>query len=122
MPRTPYIPTFLIAAGILYASLTTHPIAPMPEIRFADKWGHLLAYACLSAVFLWDLTRAYVPRGWKYGLAFVLPIVYGGVIEILQERYCAPRTGDWYDWLADILGTILGIIILLPILRFTRHD
>ena len=123
MPRAPYIPTILVAAGILYASLLTHPLAPLPHIRFADKWGHMLAYTCLSAIFLWDLTRAHAPRVRKYILVVVLPILYGGLIEILQEYFFPPRAGEWLDWLADIVGTVIGIGLTFPILRFTyRHD
>jgi hypothetical protein len=27
----------------------------------------------------------------------------------LQERFFYPRTGDWMDWVADVLGVVLGI-------------
>ncbi len=38
--------------------------------------------------------------------AVLIPIVYGGLIEILQAEYFVDRGGDWYDFLADVLGSL----------------
>lgn len=45
--------------------------------------------------------------------AFLLPIIYGGVIEILQDRYFEGRSGDWFDFLADLLGSLAAYPIAL---------
>ena len=45
------------------------------------------------------------------GLAIIMPIVYGGVIELMQEAYFQPRTAEWGDWIADILGTFVAYFI-----------
>jgi VanZ family protein len=42
---------------------------------------------------------------------FALPVIFGGVIEIVQSAYFPPRTGDWFDWVADIAG-ILAVWIV----------
>jgi VanZ family protein len=47
----------------------------------------------------------------------IYPIVYGGVIELLQENFFPPRTGDWSDWVADALGSVAAYFLaknLLP--------
>ena len=41
--------------------------------------------------------------------ALLVPIIYGGLIDILQRKYFPGRTGDWYDFLADALGAIASL-------------
>ena len=42
---------------------------------------------------------------------FIYPIVYGGVIELLQEYCFPPRTGDWSDWLSDAAGVVAAYFL-----------
>lgn len=100
-----------MAVVILYGSLIREPHFRLPPINGADKWAHLLMYAALGAALLWDLVRDRV-SGWRMWLiALVVPVAFGGIIEVLQENFFYPRTGDWWDWLADIVGTVIGCII-----------
>lgn len=41
--------------------------------------------------------------------AILIPIIYGGIIEIIQDEYFPERSGDWYDFLADILGALASL-------------
>lgn len=43
--------------------------------------------------------------------AFILPVLYGGFIEILQHYFFFPRMGDWDDFLANILGALVALFI-----------
>lgn len=98
----------VVAAVILYGSLIREPHFQLPPVEGADKWAHGLMYFGLGATLLWDMLRDR-QQGWKLWVtALAVPIVYGGVIEILQEKFFYPRTGDWLDWLADIAGTVVG--------------
>jgi VanZ family protein len=36
----------------------------------------------------------------------LFPIALGGIIEILQEMFFNPRSGEWLDWLTDIAGVL----------------
>lgn len=54
------------------------------------------------------------PARWStaFLLTFILPVVMGGLIEILQANCTGGRrSGDWLDWLADSIGVVLGDII-----------
>lgn len=46
-------------------------------------------------------------------IAFWFPFILGGIIEILQE-YCTNhrRSGDYLDWIADGLGSLLIFVII----------
>ncbi len=103
-----YKESVAVALIILYASLIRAPHFHMPHVAFADKWSHMVAYAVLGAVLAWNLIKDKHKGLWIWLLGLGLPIVYGGVIEILQGAFFAPRTADWMDWLADIVGTVIG--------------
>ncbi len=82
-------------------------------IPHVDKVVHILMYLTLSAVLMWDLYRDKCPMKRAIIWATVLPMVYGGVIELLQEYYFPPRTGDIWDWLADIFGVFIGSFVMI---------
>lgn len=122
----PYWKTILIAAIILYASLLREPKIILPAVEHGDKWSHLLAYTLLGAA-AWHDSIQHIFRRWiRPFVAILLPIVYGGAIEIAQHLWFYPRTGDWADWVADSIGVIIGCslahFITLIIIRCQRND
>jgi VanZ family protein len=50
------------------------------------------------------------------GLIIIGLSVFGAVTEVLQETLTTTRTGDVFDWLADIVGIFICLLIL-PFLR-----
>lgn len=110
-------PPILVAAVIFYLSCLK-TLDDMPDISwpYMDKVVHFLMYFGLSAV---------ASFGYIYGekgrviilkliiFAFALPILYGGLIEIIQEKYFEGRTGDWFDFLADALGSLTVLPLAL---------
>lgn len=111
-----------MAGAILYGSLMRTPGSLHLSVSGADKWIHGILYMVLGSVWMWDLQRDGVRDGIRWALALMVPILYGGVIEILQERFFYPRTGDWFDWLADIIGTVVGVILTDTIIRIRRSN
>ena len=108
-----YWKTIVICIGILYVSLVRDPGISLPTLAGADKWIHGLMYAILGAVTCWDSMRIKM-SGWRLGLiAIMLPIVYGGAIEVIQEQWFAPRSGEWMDWGADCIGVIMGATAIM---------
>ena len=115
-----YKEAVLVGLIILYASLIREPHIRLPEVAFADKWGHMLAYMVLSGLLALDLIRDKRAGLWVWLLGIVIPIVYGWVIELLQGSFFYPRTADWFDWVADIIGTLIGISIVAGIWQMRR--
>ena len=99
----------LVACSILYACLLREPSLQVPPIQHADKWIHLLAFGVLSLVVLLDSKSAAIKPWQGILLAVLFPIVYGGAIEWLQEEFFYPRSGDWWVWLADSIGTGIAV-------------
>ena len=103
----PYWKTILIAAIILYASLIREPQIILTTVEHGDKWSHLLAYTLLGAAAWHDMIRHTARRWIRLFIALLLPIAYGGAIEIAQHLWFYPRTGDWIDWRLDRLDSRL---------------
>jgi VanZ family protein len=112
----PYWKTILIAAIILYASLIREPQIILTTVEHGDKWSHLLAYTLLGTAAWHDTIRHTVRRWIRLFIALLLPIAYGGAIEIAQHLWFYPRTGDWIDWIVDCIGVFIGCFIahLIP--------
>ena len=79
-------------------------------------------YATFAFLCIWGYREQFVSNGKDYRtkaivLAAVISIMYGGLTEIMQEYLVPMRTGDWYDFLADTIGTLLGISIFCAFFR-----
>lgn len=109
-------PPAIVAIIIFYLCCLIAP-KDVPEIDFflfipTDKIVHFLMYFGLSGVA--SFNYIYDKRGKIIILKLILfallvPIIYGGLIEILQSKYFPGRTGDWYDFWADALGAIASL-------------
>lgn len=94
----------------------THlPSESMPGIGMSDKILHFGAYLALSfsALVSWELSVG-VLRPSHYFAVWLAGTLYGAVDEITQTPF--GRTCDGTDWLADVAGLIVGLI-LFQILR-----
>ena len=72
-------------------------------------------YAGLTAMLIFDFRNHKKEN--KICSTFVLacllfPIIFGGIIELLQPTFFAPRTGSYGDFFADILGVFVGWLVM----------
>lgn len=117
-----YWTSIIVCIGILYVSLVRDPGIHLPTLVGADKWVHLIMYTLLGAVATYDSIRFQL-SGWRLWLvATLLPILFGGIIELVQEQWFAPRNGEWMDWLADGIGVIIGAILIMIINRLYHRQ
>ena len=104
-----YWPSILVASAIAYGCLLRKPLYTLPPIEHGDRWAHWLAFMVLTLVLQWDSNRVGLKNGPRWLVVALLPMLYGGLIEVIQEKYFYPRTGDWMDWIADIAGVALSM-------------
>lgn len=110
-----YACSILVLAVVVYLSFFTPPKVPLGEVPFIDKWTHMVMYGGWTLVILWEQNDRRWPWIWQrigWAGAGLVPAMTGGVIELLQA-YCTGgrRSGEWMDWLADIAGTAIVLII-----------
>ncbi len=102
---------YAIALGTV--SLITLKDLPDVQISFADKIFHFLAYSIF--VVLWYFAFCYTFKFQKTKsilYAFVFAVLFGIIIEVLQDTMTASRALDVYDALANTLGALMSAIIL----------
>ena len=85
---------------------------PPPGPEGSDKLVHFIAFAALAFP---------LARTGRFGLlpVFVSASVFGGIIELIQPSF--NRSADVNDWVADVVGVILGIGLGLLYRRLRRH-
>lgn len=103
--------TLIVTAVLTVAMLwPIHQQPPAPDDT--DKLVHLIAFAALAFP---------LARTGRFGLVlvFVGASAFGGLIEILQPSF--GRRADMQDWIADIAGVTLGILLALLYRRLRKH-
>ncbi|WP_232734666.1 VanZ family protein [Polaribacter sp. ALD11] len=75
------------------------------SISHLDKWQHCFAYFTLSLSWLFALYK----KSKKY-LIVVCCILFGIVIEFLQNTITNYRTGDYFDVVANSVGVLSGLL------------
>lgn len=86
-------------------------------IQGKDKVVHFIFYFLF--VFFWSL--ALYKKDLKLKILFIA-ILYGMIIEVLQDAITATRTSDLYDVLANSLGALVAYIFLKKnIKKISKH-
>ena len=114
-----------VLCALVILVLTGLPGSCFPRVKpiFGfDKVVHLLMYAGFVFAILWGYREPFKEKGKAYrqkaiGMALAIGAVYGVLTEIMQETVVPGRTGSVYDWIADLVGCILGAIIAYFLLR-----
>jgi VanZ family protein len=102
----------------------THIPSPPVPAGTSDKTLHVLAYAGLSflLVVAFGGPKASWPR--RIGLC-CLVLIYGAVDE-LSQAFIATRHPEFDDWLANLAGTLAGLLAAVAVgnlwLRYAKGD
>lgn len=96
--------------------ISSNDVPDLPKIVAWDKIVHFGMFFLLSAVALFDYFRLHQGKPkmsrWIFW-GFVLPVIYGGIIELMQKYFFVSRSAEWGDFIADILGSGTALIIAL---------
>ena len=107
------IPLTLIVTTVLTVAMLWPINQPPPAPDGTDKLVHLIAFAALAFP---------LARTGRIGLVPVLigASAFGGLIELVQPTF--GRSADMQDWIADIAGVGLGIVLALVYRRLRKHE
>ncbi|RXQ95121.1 VanZ family protein [Ancylomarina salipaludis] len=93
------------------------PHTAMFEIPYFDKMVHFGLFFVMGIFLVAELRyQTNLSRIHIALITFAFITIYGGTIEILQERYFVDRSGDYWDLLADVAGGICSVL-LFPFLK-----
>ena len=89
------------------------PETPLDNVKFIDKWTHLVMYGGTCSVIWWEhlrlckkVTRRPNLRA-LFWFALVGMIILGGLVELGQAYCTTTRSGEWLDFYADSVGVLL---------------
>lgn len=115
-----YPVSLLILCAILYLSLFK-PAGNDTLKLFAgmDKVAHFMMYAVLSSAMwfehYWFYARIRYAR--ILMMSFVIPVLFSGVMEIMQMELTTCRSADILDFLFNVAGVVFANLICFFVLR-----
>ena len=103
------LPIFLFAGTIFYISSLSIVSVPSLGIDFEDKLIHMFVYF----IFGWLLIRAlhfgkHEPISKKMMIVSILIGFLYGFSDELHQYFVPGRSSEFWDWLADAIGILLG--------------
>ena len=106
------IPLTIIVTLALSVAMLWPLEAPPSAPEGCDKFVHFIAFAALAFP---------LARTGRFGLLPVLigASAFGGAIEFIQPSF--NRSADLNDWVADVVGVVIGIGCGLLYRRLRRH-
>lgn len=117
-----YSLTVVLYIIVMYLSFFTPPKVDLGDVRFIDKWTHIVMYSGTCGVTWIEYLRNHnysLQKVKLFLLAWLLPVVFSGIIELMQE-YCTGgrRSGDWIDLAANAVGVSLAAGFGLLLARY----
>ncbi|MCT4589260.1 MAG: VanZ family protein [Carboxylicivirga sp.] len=108
----------VIVAITILSLINTKNLSPidLPRIPHMDKIVHFLMYFGLAFVFMFEYYIHHHKTIRNITKILILPLMYGGLMELLQLTLTSYRCGNWWDMLANTSG-ILAAFFAVLILR-----
>ena len=95
---------------ITYLSLVSISSEVKIKIDYADKIAHIGIHF-INVCLLYIVAYKYKINKTLL-LAFLISVIYGIVIEILQDTLTNKRQFDFFDMLANVVGALIAIVFL----------
>ena len=116
-----YPVSLLIILTVIYLSFFKPPTTDLSNIPNIDKIVHVCMYLGMSGMLWLEFLRAHQkgdsPLWHAWVGAFVCPVLFSGMVELLQESCTTYRGGDWLDFAANTTGALIASLIGYFVLR-----
>src|SRR5690554_3662424 len=104
-----WLPLIIWVIVVCYFSFSTSVTKVVPEIKAIDKVGHFIMYALMEVFIYLPLKR----NRKSFNLYTLFTFVFAGFTEVVQHFFIAGRSGEVYDFVANILGASVVYFILI---------
>lgn len=116
--------SLIILCVIVYLSLFK-PVATnsLYKIPYIDKIAHFLMYAGFCSILWFEHLRSHYCINIRKIIlwAIVSPILFSGIMEVVQGHLTEYRTADWEDFFFNALGVlsaaVFSVYVTLPLVR-----
>lgn len=117
-----------LLCGVIIMVLCGLPGSYFPKVKTfwewlgPDKLVHTLMFAVFAFSIAFGYRKEYCERDKNYRIklqliTLLISVFYGALTEILQVHLFRGRYGSAYDFIADVIGCVLGIFIFKIIFR-----
>ena len=107
--------SLFIILAVVYLSFFKPPSTEISTWQHLDKVVHIGMYFGMSGMLWLEFIRAHrqihTPVWHAWIGALVCPVVFSGIVELLQEFCTTYRGGDWWDFAANATGAALASLI-----------
>ena len=79
------------------------------ELLSFDKWVHagvFFVLMSLSGISLHKLQKPF----WFTMIVFLICVIYGGALEVMQAKVFSERSADLYDFIANSFGCVVALL------------
>lgn len=99
-----------VALTILYLCMMPSSNTEHFHITNGDKFVHAFMYLCFTFCICLNFYKqdTEFKSLTMFMWAIVIPILYGGLIEVMQGELTVSRSCDINDLIADAIGTLIG--------------
>lgn len=100
---------------VTFLSFFKPPSTDFDDVPGIDKLVHTGMYFVMASFLWWEFykgqknTHAPIWHAWVG--AFLCPLLYGGIVELLQEYCTKHRGGEWLDFAANSAGVIIAAVV-----------
>ncbi|TWJ16636.1 VanZ like protein [Bacteroides zoogleoformans] len=110
-----------VILAVIYLSFFKPPTMEIDSIPGLDKVAHVCMYFGMAGMlwleFLWAHRSDNQPLWHAWVGALACPVLFSGVVEMLQEYCTTYRGGDWLDFAANTAGAVLASLIAYFVLK-----
>lgn len=114
-----------IILTVVYLSFFKPASIQLSEVFNFDKVAHLCMYFGMSGMLWLEFIRSHKKENaplWRAWVgALLCPVLFSGGIELLQEYATTYRSGDWWDFAANAIGSSLASIVGYLLLKRKKY-
>ena len=107
-----YPVSLLVILAVIYLSFFRPPSTELSTIPNIDKVVHVCMYFGMSGMLWLEFLRAHrrdrAPLWHAWVGALLCPVLFSGLVELLQAYCTTYRGGDWLDFAANTAGALLA--------------
>lgn len=109
--------SLLPCTGYCLLRQTSLPGQDVPDMKISDKIEHFAAYGGLAVLlsFTFNFQRKIRLLADHPFIFTVFLIAVYGMLDELHQRFIPGRSCDIKDWIADVTGALLGMMVVLII-------
>jgi VanZ family protein len=106
-----FIPAICVMLGILLLSTAVAVPIKINGVSFQDKLYHAFAYFVLVFSFLFGFKKSRLLNRRLILQVVIGAMTYGTMLELIQYVFFDLRAFEWFDMLANIVGSLIGLLV-----------